>query len=322
MIPDGVKIVYVSREIERALGFPLGASYHIVSNATAYGDSIKIQHPEAVTLIKTSPATLLGTTDLLNRPETSALITPGARLLVFKNTVRVESAAIANRWKLLNPPAALSERIENKLSQIRWLGPLAQKYLPPHAMKVAKYITMKNPEPFILQWAHGHTGDGTMLIRDADELRAIQAKFPERMARVTAYVDGPSFTVNAAVAGDRILIGNVSYQITGLEPFTDNRLSTVGNDWGLACQLLSDNDRQAIETMVSDIGRKLMMDGWKGLFGVDLIKDQARGRLYLIEINARQPASVPFESSLQESARENSGTRDLTIFEAHLAALL
>jgi len=159
------------------------------------------------------------------------------------------------------------------------------------------------------------------LVRTRDDLNALQAKFPERMARLTSYIVGPSFTVNAVVSKDRILMGNISYQITGMPPFTDNEFSTVGNDWGLARKLLSGADMRSVQDMVREIGAKLQLEGWRGLFGVDVIRDDKSKRMFLIEVNARQPASATFESHLQEEARKG-GARGVTTFEAHMRALL
>jgi hypothetical protein len=314
-------VVYVSREIERALGIEPNPTYLIVSNKTAYGEIIAKKYPAYVTLVDSPTGELMGTTELIANPKTRTLLSSlEACILVFKNTLRVETMITSNGWQVLNPKSALSERVENKLSQIRWLGPLGAKYLPPHAAKLAKHIVWKN-DPFILQWAHGHTGDGTVLIRKPEELAALQEKFPERMARISSYLNGPSFTVNAIVTKDRILMSSASYQITGVHPFTDNEFSTVGNDWKLAGELLSPGDLTTIKTMVGEIGFKLQAEGWRGLFGVDFIKDEATKRIYLIEINARQPASSVYESTLQEASRKN-GARGLTTFEAHLRALL
>ena len=323
MTPSGQKIVYVTREIERALGTAPNDGYIIVSNATAYGKTVQKQYPDSVILVDAPDGELLGTTDLLLHPTVSAMVNSldatSTGLLVFKNTARVESAAKTLNRKLLNPPSVLSERVENKISQIRWLGQIGDRYLPSHAVKVCKTITWKN-DPFILQWAHGHTGDGTMLIRDRDDLNAVQQKFPERIARISGFVTGPSLTVNIVVTPERILMGNVSYQITGMAPFTENDLSTVGNDWGLARQILSASEKASFESMAAEIGRKLQTEGWRGLFGIDVIKDVARDRIHLIEVNARQPASATFESHLQEIERAK-GARGLTTFEAHLRAL-
>ena len=321
MTSSDTTVIYVTREIERALGMAPQSNYRIVSNRTPYGEIIQKQYPEFVTLIDAPATKLLGTTDLLSHETTRTLLKKFSTpvILVFKNTMRVESAARTLNSRLLNPPAMLSERVENKLSFMRWLGPLAAKYLPPHTAKVTKLISWRN-EPFVIQWAHGHTGDGTILINNQDDLRAIQDRFPERMARLSTYISGPSFTVNAIVTPERILIGNVSYQITGLAPFTDNMFSTIGNDWALAHRFLSNDDLQSISTIVTEIGRKLQSEGWKGLFGVDVIRDDVHKRFYLIEVNARQPASTTYESVLQTQAREK-GARGLTTFEAHLRAL-
>jgi hypothetical protein len=315
------KIIYVTRDIERALGTVPNKDFIIVSNKTTYGETIKKQYPDFIHLIESSGKDLLGTTDLLSHPETAKLVTPDSNILVFKNTLRVESEINAKKWKVINPKSYMAERVENKLSQVRWLGELGTKYLPTHVIKLTKQITWKN-EPFIIQWAHGHTGDGTMLVKTREDLSLLQEKFPERMARLSTYINGPSFTVNAVVAKNKIMMGNVNYQITGLQPFTDNEFSTIGNDWGFAKNYLSPKDLENIQNIVRDIGIKLQNDGWRGLFGVDFILDEKTKRMYLIEVNARQPASTTLESLLEIEQRETKGVKGITTFEAHLRALL
>jgi hypothetical protein len=84
------------------------------------------------------------------------------------------------------------------------------------------------------------------------------------------------------------------------------------------------------QKIVSEIGKKLWYSGWKGLFGVDAIVDEVTGKIYLIEINARQPASTTYESELQLiKAREHenlptgqAGMKTVTTFEAHLASVI
>jgi formate-dependent phosphoribosylglycinamide formyltransferase (GAR transformylase) len=150
---------------------------------------------------------------------------------------------------------------------------------------------------------------------------SLQEKFPERMCRLTTYIKGPSFTVNVAISAEKIMMANISYQITGLNPFTDNEFSTIGNDWSLTNKILSKDQLDSIQSIVRDIGSKLKSEGWLGLFGVDFIMDERDKRIYLIEINARQPASTTFESYLQDKARK-SGSKGITTFEAHLMSLL
>lgn len=321
MQSDAKKLVYITREIERALGMNPSQDFVIVTNDTVYGNQIKNQFPDGVVLLKGADAKLLGTGDLLAHSGLKSVVTDPTKcdLVVFKNTARVEQSAIMAGWKLLNPKASLSEQVENKITQIDWLGTLENKYLPRHRIAKTKNITWLGNQ-IIVQWAHGHTGTGTVLITKEEELTAIKVKFPERLSRVTEYIDGPSFTVNVVVASDKVLISTPSYQITGIAPFTDNMFSTVGNDWSFANKTLTFEDKSNIEEMANSIGKKLNINGWRGLFGIDIIKSNKDGRIYLIEINARQPASTTFESQIQQEERAR-GVRGITTFEAHIRAL-
>lgn len=335
--------------------------YLIVANKNPYSESVKEKYSEFVTLIDSplvhSPplstfhfqlsnrpsGKSFGTGELLGQEAVKKLIAEKeAAVLVFKNTPRIEPIVKSAGWKLLNPSAYLAEQVENKISQIEWLGELGRRYLPPHRIQSCKFIYWNN-DPFIIQWAHGHTGGGTILIKSDAELKKLQARFPERAARVTKYIAGPSFTINAISASDKILTGNISYQITGLAPFTDHAFATIGNDWGVVKKMLSRIDIETIETMARNIGKKLNIAGWRGLFGIDVIREERTGRIYLIEINARQPASATFESQLQRMRRgdDDSDIKDsnsvnsklsakiqpmrkikgITVFEAHLRAL-
>jgi len=313
-------LIYVTRDIERALGIAPGPSLYIVTNKTPYSEEIKKQYPDFITLIH-APGLSLGTGQLLENSATKELISRVSdNIVVFKNSLRIEGIVQQNGWKLMNPPANLSEKIENKITQVEWLGNLREEYLPLHIVKPTRNLHW-NGEPRILQWAHGHTGDGTIKISSENELKYLQEKFPDRLTRSTAVVNGPSFTVNVVIASNKILISNVSYQITGISPFTENSFTTVGNDWSLPPTLLTDSELEMIEKMADRIGVKMQSEGWRGLFGIDVMRDVELNRIYLIEINARQPASTTFESFLQEENRRK-GVIGLTTAEAHLKALL
>lgn len=284
-------VIYITKDRERAEGMPEGQGYSIIS-----GNG----NQDTLELIKSSD------------------ISPGSKILVFKNSMQIEDAAKEKALQLLNPSAALAEKIENKITQVEWLGTLAE-FLPEHHLVITKKITIE--KPFILQWAHSHTGGGTLHIQKENELGNIQKQFPDREARVTKYIKGPMFTMNIVATKEMILLGNISYQITGIAPFTENPMSTIGNDWSVPQSILTEAHIVKFKSMANQIAKKMQNDGWRGLFGIDVIYDEERDDLFLIEINARQPASTTFESQLQAEAREK-GVSGITIFEAHLLALL
>lgn len=323
-------IIYVTRDIERALGIQPSASYCIVANKTRYAEEVAAQYPEYVFLVDSDMDNggSLDTYELLVDTSVQKFISEkSADIVVFKNDARIEALCAEKKWHLLNPSAALAEKIENKITQVEWLGDLA-RFLPTHeVLKVRDIkwgVTNKNKEPFIIQWAHSHTGGGTALVRTEKDLLLLVEKFPAREARISAFIKGPMFTANICVAGadDTVIIGNVSYQITGSLPFTDNPFSTIGNDWSVTHSILSPERVEDFNEIARAVGARMRESGWRGLFGIDCIYDEERDIIHLIEINARQPASTTYESQLQEKFRvAGSGTTSITIFEAHLAAL-
>ena len=202
-------VVYITRDKERALGVEPSPSYFIVTNDGPYARSIKEKYPDFVMLLE-SPclagrqAVPLDTFELLEKEETAEFIekifgTEKPAIVVFKPTVRIEEFCAKKDWQLLNPPTALAEKIENKITQAEWLGELAE-LLPSFKIAPTKEIKWEK-KTIVLQWAHAHTGLGTIVINDAATLAASQKKFPDRPAKASEFIKGPTFTVSVAVQG-------------------------------------------------------------------------------------------------------------------------
>ena len=338
------RLFYVCRDIERAEGLCeyFNLNIYIITNQSPYSLKLKQEYPNNIILIDNGR--ILDTHELLvlyhfeeNKefgdidprkvyPDfTSKLkmtIQPNDFVMVFKNTKKIENLCQKNNWRLLNPPAELASFVEEKISQIEWLGEL-KKYLPGYEIKQMKEIEFTK-EPFIIQFNHSHTGSGTTLIKSKEDLEKLKKEFPNRLARIARYINGPLLTNNNVVWGDKILMGNISYQITGLKPFTNREFATIGNDWSLGKNFLNDKQISEYQKIVNDIGQKLIEQKWKGLFGVDIVLEQETGKLYLLEINARQPASTSYESWLQttNSKQQQDNNSKITTIDAHMAALL
>ena len=311
-------VVYITRDIERALGAPPNLNnYFIISNFTDFAKQIA---GDKTNVLLIEDGQQLDTWQLMEHQETKKFLAKltNPNILVFKSTNQIERICQKNNWKLLNPQTDLANKIEEKISQIDWLDDLTH-LLPDHNIKNCNNIEWKG-QPFILQFNRAHTGSGTIFIDSKQKLLNIKQKFPNRPARVTKYIEGPIFTSNNVVTDKTTLIGNISYQITGLEPFTNNKFATIGNDWGLPNKILNQKQKQQWADITKKIGDKLRKDGWKGLFGIDVALEESTGKLFLIEINSRQPASTSYESHLQLQAT-GYGKR-VTVFEAHLATLL
>lgn len=343
-------VIYVTRDLERALGLPLNTKgYFIISNFTPFAKSVA-KNNQNILLIKNSEK--LDTWELLQllahpeRSEGSFEVYIGGKkiksskfknewfkrflavasdatprsiqVLVFKNTLQIEKTCTENGWKLLNPPAKISNEVEEKISQIYWLGPL-KKYLPIYSILKCKDVKFNN-KPFILQFNRSHTGSGTILMESKKQLQELQKKFPEREVRTAEYISGPLFTNNNVVTNDKILLGNINYQITGLKPFTDLPFSTIGNDWALPHKILTKKQIIQYHKIATDVGLRLKKAGWRGLYGIDIVLHEHNEKLYLLEINCRQPASTTYESQLQSKIKSTKSK--ITTFEGHLMSLL
>jgi hypothetical protein len=304
-------VVYVTRDIERALAFVHQKSYFIITNASGFAKSLAKKNQNLILVSRPTPA---DTHELLKTSETREFINSlkEPSILVFKNTPQIEKTCNDNGWKLLNPSAELASKIEEKISQVAWLGELSDM-LPPHKIMNGAELDWSGKN-YIIQFNRAHTGSGTQLVASESEVSAIKLKFPERPLRVTDFISGPVFTSNNVVVGNKVLNGPIMYQITGLSPFTGNPFATIGNDWELPSKILSNEQVKSFLDIANEVGKKLIVSGWKGLFGIDVIMDEKSGKLFLLEINARQPASTTYESELQGNV--------LTTFGAHLSALL
>lgn len=299
-------LIYVTRDIERALGLDLDtANYYIITNATPFAKTLAHGRTNIV-LIKHDE--ILSTRELLAHESTTSFINTldDVQVVVFKSSPRIEQACQTLGATPLNPPTSLTSNIENKIEQIDWLGELAT-FLPDHTVTTLGDAALEKTT--IAQFNRGHTGSSTFLIDSEHTFESLQDKFPNRPVRLMDYIDGPTYTRNMII-GDHVLLAPISYQITGTEPFTDQPFATVGNDW-ITAAALSDSIRTGIDEISVKVGEKLQASGFIGACGLDVIVDE-KGRVYLIEINARQPASVTTESSLQH---------EHTTFEAHIAAL-
>ncbi|MFA4873042.1 MAG: ATP-grasp domain-containing protein [Patescibacteria group bacterium] len=331
----GMAFFYITRDIERAAGF-LGIrnDYYVITYPSPLAEAIKHKFSKQIILINQVTSNKKQVTKLRVR-STLALIRSEyvqekvhelpdkeqPNILVFKNSHQIEEECEKLNWKLLNPSAELSGKIENKISQYSWLREeksASLEVLTPISIigEVGQFeyedLMRQFGKDFIMQYNIGHTGSGTKRIINEQLWKNEVVRFPKRIVKISEYIKGRMYTINACVIGDNnVVCGGTSEQITGLKELTGNQLATVGNDWNS----VSEETHNKVKKIAVEIGKYMMQNGWRGLFGIDVIIDAAADRAYLIEINARQPASVSLESQLQN---END---EINIMEWHVNTL-
>ena len=307
-------VAYITRDLERALGIPQIPGFFIMTNETAFGKS---QCKVRSDIFFCSQKRILDTHELLLDEKILSTLRDNhiAHIMVFKPTTAIERAAKANGLTVLNPPASLASSFEEKITQLSFLPELKNIFVPFHVMTLKEVLF--SGTPFVLQFNHAHTGNGTHYIDSEKKLTELQMQFPERPVRMAPFITGPLFTNNNIVTKQDTLVGNINCQITGLEPFTKNIFATIGNDWALPHILLSAEETNEYYKVAKCVGDALKKRNWKGMFGIDVLYDMHAKKFFLLEINARQSASATFESFLQTHAG-----KQITTMEAHLMALI
>ena len=111
-------IIYVTRDIERAMSIdPDTEGYFIISNNNDFAKQSSV-NKKNILLIKEKE--ILSTAELLKHTDTKEFIKKftNPSILVFKNTAQIEKICEENKWNLLNPPSKISNKIEEKISQV------------------------------------------------------------------------------------------------------------------------------------------------------------------------------------------------------------
>lgn len=338
-------LFYVTRDVERALGWQGSecGQYCIITNASPLATHAAETLGNRILQIQPrngTPRALLSTRELLMHPDTRRFIGVRAEgqvpcVVVFKNTTQIEHVCREQGWQLLNPPSSLAEEIENKISQVALFDTMAHECssrlnFPPFMVGISGELSYGDLAkglglPFIVQYNRAHTGDGTLLIRNSFDWHKVQAKFPLRDVKVSAFITGTPLTVNVcAFENGSAMVGCPSVQITGIPELTALPQATVGNDWSAFFSFYDVGPQ--IESVSLDVGRFLANKGWRGLFGIDFILSSEGRELYMLEINARQAASAVCESQMQRlqmtDDRLQSNNTPLSLMDAHLAALM
>lgn len=216
----------------------------------------------------------------------------------FKISPAFEKKATTIGFPLLNTPAILNRRFEDKISQFQNLSKIVQF---PNTLigQIGELsylqLVQKLGVVFVVQFNRGHTGSGTTVIENEQSFEDFVTKYKQREAKFSSYISGIPYTVNACVTKQGVFIGGLSLQITGENELGATRGATIGNDWSRRTYISSTAE---IESQVTKIGTEMYKQGFRGMFGVDVVVTEI-GESYVIEVNARQTASVPMYTKIQ-----------------------
>ncbi len=213
--------------------------------------------PRFSTLVEKLEGNLVNTSDDLNR--------------LFES--KVSQAGIFDKYKVNFPKTIIT-----KLKDLNY----------PEAVKLFGDV-------FVVQFNRGHTGNGTIFVKEKEQYLELQRKFPQRILRISEFIDSPTYTINGCATKYGIFLSGLCRQISGVLELSPDFGGTVGNNYAHGL-----NSSQIISLMdeVKKLESALNDNNYKGLFGLDFMVQG--NKIIILEINARQTMSVPFNSTLQE----------------------
>ncbi len=208
------------------------------------------------------------------------------------------------KGQILNNDVSLNRKFEDKLSQYQFLQLNGIPTPKTTIGNISDYsyhdlISEVGPE-FVVQLDRAHTGLGTFFVRNDNEFEVIQRNLAGNIVKISRLIKGVPYTVNGCVTKKGVFVAGLQYQITGISDLAHGEGSTVGNDFSYANEL-DPRIKSYIHNMVKVVGELMAKNGYRGLFGLDLILEQNVNPL-LIEINARQTANISLQTRLELKA--------------------
>ncbi len=239
----------------------------------------------------------------------SASIQRPILLVPFKNTPNVEGLR-GNGVNVLSPPYSLVHFYDSKIKLLSILKESGIDQIPGEIVRreeltANKYLQLKQRygSKLVAQTEFSGGGSGTFFVNSIKGIEDIlNLEFKE--VKISKFINGPTFNGQACTLrttdGERTLVFNPSFQIIGLPDITDWPSYYCGNDFSGALAYLGETAMQQYISIMDRLGNHMASNGWKGMFGVDLIYDSSENKMYVLEINPRMQASTSFLHLLQE----------------------
>lgn len=296
-------LFYFSRDMERSLGLEnLLENYFCVSIDSSYiTDSLK----ERAFALSSNDLQSDSTLELVKNQKVVEWVKQKSGGKFYAQLFQFNQPAIkaleSYGGTVLNNPAELNRKFEAKISQFQIFKdnniPMSKSIVANISETSWQSLTLELGNSFVIQEDRAHTGSGTYFVSSEIEFTEVQKKLNGNNVRIAKFIDAHSYTVNGCVTKKGIFVAGLQYQITGIAQLTPGKGSTIGNDWTHGFRSLSENARKQIFEITKKLGEIMQKDGYKGLFGVDLLVSGEE--IFVIEVNARQTANISLQTKLE-----------------------
>ncbi|MCK5332240.1 ATP-grasp domain-containing protein [Candidatus Parcubacteria bacterium] len=230
-----------------------------------------------------------------------------ANIITFKPSPKISKICADNNFRYLGNDWKLNKQFEDKIEFVYIANELKisnakSKVVEINKGKMAENIFGRLAEKsFVFQLARGFSGNSTFLIKNKEDFQKVIEKYKERQFKVSEYLRGDTYTINACTTKFGIAVSQPIFQITGLTDYNKNELGTSGNDYSYS-EKLGDDEKKKIFDYTKKIGEYMAQSGYQGIFGLDFVV--SKNDVNLIEINPRFVGSIPVFTKLQLQREE------------------
>jgi predicted ATP-grasp superfamily ATP-dependent carboligase len=223
-----------------------------------------------------------------------------ANVITFKPSPKIAKICNDNGFRYIGNDWKLNRKLENKVEFVNITNnlkiPNAKSRVITLEEKKDGNLKLKNGRKFVVQLPRGFSGNSTFLIKTEKDFKKMVKKYKSRKVKLSEYMNGDAYTINACVGKFGVIISQPIFQITGLTDYNKNELGTCGNDYTYG-EKLKREEKKKIFNYTKKVGSYMKKMGYNGIFGLDFI--MSGDNIDLIEINPRFIGSIPVFTKLQ-----------------------
>jgi hypothetical protein len=214
---------------------------------------------------------------------------PKAVFLMFDE--ETEKLARENGMEVWFPPAAMRNRVDNKIETVR-IGDKAKVPSVPNVLSEVtswsqlKEVSKKLGDDLVLQSAFGDSGHTTFFIKsEVDFKKHEKGIVGQGEIKIMKRITCRGSAIEACVTKKGTIVGPLMTELVGFKELTPYRGGWCGNE--IFANSFTRGIREEALAYTFRFGNQLRKEGYRGYFELDFLVDLDSKELYLGELNPR-----------------------------------
>ncbi|MES2971219.1 MAG: ATP-grasp domain-containing protein [Patescibacteria group bacterium] len=163
-------------------------------------------------------------------------------------------------------------------------------------------------ESLVVQIDFSTGGKGTFFVANKSQLDALklQLKAAQQSIVISKRINGTSRGLQVLAAKEQVSSTAWWHQdLLNIHGVYNHKAQSASRYCGAVLENIPDKYQHKISNLITQVGSKMLEQGYFGVFGIDIVVDEESGQVYLIEVNPRFTAV----SHLYASAMRATGYR-------------